>query len=250
MARKVVVGHSIYPFKLSVGAYSLLNQLRANGLGFFYRIIDPLREPLPNTPATSGRATPVKSPPSTPIIPSRPPSIAEDANANANNSIPMDSKSFSAPPSVLYPRAHSSGRRSHQSHLHWHIQKHLPHFPHLTHRHHHHTPDEEPVGTFESHLLMNLESRMYHPNGDRLTIQATNLLGVSVRDLIRQNVEALEFVERWLERVNKSRWFWWREVTVVTEEGKREEVVALERALDEFRKDRRFERSFLYCRCS
>lgn len=190
-------------------------QVRANGMAFYYKIIDPTRDRFPATPAPSRPGTPLGTP-----THSRPPSPTQEEE-----------------PGPKSARSSISGRRRrHHGHHHHHS---------LFHPHGHHVSlfhealdrsHEHAVGVFESQKYLNLETRMHHPDGDVLVERAMKLLAESSTELLRGSADALRHIISWLERMNSDR-FWklygrereksWKKAVRDNEESKRRLEIAL-----------------------
>lgn len=222
--------------------------VRANGMAFYFKIIDPQLDKQPGTPAFSRITTPS----STPVISrasSRPSSPNRDSRGESN-----------LPSSTSIT---SSTRRRHR-HKH-HILHHSFHLPHGFH-HHHHLPSsfimhiqhpsslfheiidrssENPVGVFESHRYLNLETRLTHPSSGEYVTRMMCLLKESVKDLLKCDADALDYVASWLERLNQDRFsrLFFRKKALSWEETieQHEEMRArLQNTLDDFRNKKRY----------
>ncbi|PAV21583.1 hypothetical protein PNOK_0154000 [Pyrrhoderma noxium] len=238
--------------------FSLLHEqarkmtMRANGMGFYFKIIDPMVNKQPGTPALSRITTPVSSPPpsrpSSPPVsrpPSRPPSPSHSQTDLSQQTSPTPSTRRRS-----RHRHHTGGNSLYHTTLHLYhaLQKHAS-------GHHHHSSNapsifheamdrENTVGVFESVRYLNLESRLAHPHAEEWIPKIIFLLSESSRELTECCAETLEHVANWLERMNQDR-FWklfrrereksWQE-TIEEDEA----VYAKLRAvLDDFRQNKR-----------
>lgn len=238
--------------------FSLLHEqarkmtMRANGMGFYFKIIDPMVNKQPGTPALSRITTPVSSPPpsrpSSPPVsrpPSRPPSPSHSQTDLSQQTSPTPSTRRRS-----RHRHHTGGNSLYHTTLHLYhaLQKHAS-------GHHHHSSNapsifheamdrENTVGVFESVRYLNLESRLAHPHAEEWIPKIIFLLSESSRELTECCAETLDHVANWLERMNQDR-FWklfrrerqksWQE-TIEEDEA----VYAKLRAvLDDFRQNKR-----------
>ncbi|TDL16038.1 hypothetical protein BD410DRAFT_731828 [Rickenella mellea] len=194
--------------------------VRANGMAFFFKIMDPFSENFPSTPGASRAGSPAATP-----YQSRPPSPS-----------PLHEGTPSSP---KYPSSVSSRRRRHQ-------RQHS--FPYgrqnfLFHIALNHT-QENAVGVFESQKYLNLESRFNHPENDYFADSAMNLLGTCSTDLLKSSADALRHVISWLEKAdsngligfqNRTPRESWEEAIQQNENAK----MSLERTLRDFREKKR-----------
>ncbi len=82
--------------------------------------------------------------------------------------------------------------------------------------------EEEPhVGLFETQRYLNLEARMFHPNSEQLTEQATSLLYQSTKGILLASATGLELAIEWLDRLNtlRFRYPWQKEEGTSHEES-------------------------------
>ncbi|KAF9237247.1 hypothetical protein BU15DRAFT_88826 [Melanogaster broomeanus] len=233
--------------------------VRAYGMNVYYTLIDPTREKFPITPAPSAPATPIMTSPSN----SRPPSPERDRSHS------HDEKTDGHTPSDLGLRRrsgghhghhHSASRPHHFPRAHSHQRNHSP-YRHSTSHHSHHsllhgsllhlalsrTPrPESAVGVFESHRYLNLEAKhLSHPDSDRYTARATELLSTSCQDLLKSCESALQGACDWLGCVRDNRFNFWVRTEVKerirTDNIKKYEDLhrELSAALDEFTTQKR-----------
>ncbi|KAF9220310.1 hypothetical protein BS17DRAFT_739428 [Gyrodon lividus] len=197
--------------------------VRANGMNVYYTFIDPTRERFPITPAPS---TPV-----TPTMPShsssRPPSPDHDRShrhdEKADGHSPSD-RGLRERSGSHHCRRHSASRPHDFTGSHSHQRHHSP-SRHSTSHHSHHnllhgsllhlalsrTPrTESAVGVFESHRYLNLEAtHLSHPDSERYTARATELLSTSCQDLLQICESTLQGACDWLACVRDNRFNFW-----------------------------------------
>ncbi|KAH8105047.1 hypothetical protein DFH11DRAFT_1864282 [Phellopilus nigrolimitatus] len=224
--------------------------VRANGMAFYFRIMDPVRHAFPGT----GGTTPIHSGPSSP--PGTPhahvhahfgSNAASVSNSHSNSSASIASRRRRRHTTAL-PHYFSL---PHAAHAHAHTPGH-PHLGSLFHEVRARAP-EHAVGAFESQAYLNLETRLAHAGADALRFRMTCLLGESAGALLGCAADALDHCTGWLQRVNDDR-LWkrvWRGVRgrIRRRAGERmcEEVVLeneevkarLKACLEEFRKTKR-----------
>ncbi|KDQ52942.1 hypothetical protein JAAARDRAFT_39659 [Jaapia argillacea MUCL 33604] len=200
--------------------------VRANGLGIYFTLIDPLRERFPVTPAASRPGTPARGTPSQSRAQSR--AASRDREGSDNGSLPVSPATevthLESEGGEDTTRVHISTphrRRSHvvndQSHSH-HLPRHSHrtrsphrhrlHLPHLTHL----TPQpEQAVGVFESMRYLDIEAaHLSHPLAAHYTQRATELLRESCDDLLGSCEKAIHDACGWLGTMNKSRFKFWQ----------------------------------------
>ncbi|TFK48067.1 hypothetical protein OE88DRAFT_1635639 [Heliocybe sulcata] len=250
--------------------------VRANGLGAYFTLIDPLRERFPVTPAPSRPVTPALSPVQSRAAsraPSRAPSpeppVGEDGNDSdatapgtpATEVTHADQDTETGHLNARRRRAtrsrHSeSGHRPSGSHslqvraqspMGHHVHHHLHQLHHRLHMHLSLTSTrEQAVGVFESLRYMDIESNhLFHPLSAQFTLRATDLLGEGCHDLLEQCGSALTGACTWLSQTRRNRLKFWRSTRTKEKElkEKAEELERLRRelseALDAFMKDKR-----------
>ncbi|EJD55665.1 hypothetical protein AURDEDRAFT_78909 [Auricularia subglabra TFB-10046 SS5] len=190
--------------------------IRGEGMSFFFKLLDPLREKFPETPrgsvVNSPLITPTSSRPATPLSqPSHSPfftsplvNVASTAPSPlATVSGPDDATPPPAPVITVVPTSSSvSSKHRRKGHgLHLHLPR--PHFRHgLFGGDHSH---ENPVGIFESLKYMNLEARFEHPFRNMLLEQSMALLDESCRDLLEACADSMGVALTWLRNVNAGR---------------------------------------------
>lgn len=226
--------------------------VRANGMAFYFKIIDPVVDKQPGTPALSRLSTPA----STPMVSrasSRPPSptrhSGDEANLASNASISSSTRRRrSHKHSLLHYSFHLPRSASHHRHHHRHLPAsfimHIQHpsslFQEIVER-----SAENPVGVFESQRYLNLETRLTHPSSGEYITHILGLLKQSAEELLACNVEALDHIVSWLERMNQERFFklFLREKSLSWEDTikQHEDMKArLQKSLDEFRNKKRY----------
>ncbi|KIJ63943.1 hypothetical protein HYDPIDRAFT_112430 [Hydnomerulius pinastri MD-312] len=230
--------------------------VRANGMNVYYTLIDPTRERFPITPAPSTPATPTMRSPTH----SRPPSPERERSPGHEEKEDGHSPSDGGLRKRLGGHHHRTASRPHHlsgthSHHRHHSHPHQPYKHSNTHHSHHNllhssllhlamsrTPKAEPaVGVFESHRYLNLEAtHLSHPDSERYTARATELLSGSCQELLKTCGSALQGSCDWLGCVRDHRLnFWvskeekekWRMQKIEKYEGLHSELSA---ALDEF----------------
>ncbi|KAH8111150.1 hypothetical protein DFH11DRAFT_644694 [Phellopilus nigrolimitatus] len=220
--------------------------VRANGMEFYFKIIDPGVGKQPIFAAFSAVNTPLSTPAQS-RVPTRPPS-------------PTPSHSEVSTPSNFSIASTTRPRNRHRHHSlhhsifhHHHSQSHSPHHHHMLFMLGHPTSlfqealsrsTGNAVGVFESQRYLNLESRFAHPNAVQLTQRIMEHLGESTGELLACCADTLDHLARWLERMNQDR-FWklyrrerlktWKESILDDEAVKNR----LRRVLDEFREKKR-----------
>ncbi|KAJ7685439.1 hypothetical protein DFH06DRAFT_968491 [Mycena polygramma] len=163
--------------------------VRANGMGRYFTLLDPMREKFPVTPGPSRGGTPV---PGSPAV-SRPPSLRSPSHEHMED---LDMDGDSAPPTPTRRSRHSH----HHSHRH-NLHNSLLH--HLSLKTHH------VVGVFESHRYLDLEARLNHPEVTAHTKETTRLLSQSCTPLLKSCQDSLVWIQDWLGFVRRgalSRW--------------------------------------------
>ena len=227
LMRKSVVWWS----RFAPGDFGVMHEMlrrlsvRANGMAFYFRIMDPARHKFPGT------VTPMPSPNGTPGTATRmttrshTPTVALSRTSSVMPTSP-DGKALQ---SRRYRQGYHYFSRSHRSvHGHHHHQRQ---------HHHHHTPISLPffhshhastllqealsrsrsptldhsqpqsheglVGVFESQRYLNLETRFAHPDAEALLGQMMSLLNESVGDLLETCASAMEVVGTWFGDVGK-----------------------------------------------
>lgn len=226
--------------------------VRANGMAFYFKIMDSSANRQPGTPAFSLLNTPAPTPPA-----SRPPSPTRSAqslslsrtNTSSNVSV------ASAPASIRHrhQHRHSAHNSLYQSALNFY------HTHHRNSRQHHHRhrfnpsslfhdvfdrSEEGAVGVFESQRYLNLETRLMHPNAEEVIPQVVGHLGESSSGLTECCADALDHLARVFDRMNQDR-FWklfcrerertWEETIRYDEEMR----AKLRSVLEEFRQKKR-----------
>ncbi|KAH7905721.1 hypothetical protein BJ138DRAFT_1130340 [Hygrophoropsis aurantiaca] len=205
--------------------------VRANGMGVYYSLIDPTRERFPVTPATSRPVTPMTGTPAQ----SRPPSPERSPPSSPQEKHPHNLHSHGHDLSSESRHLHSHHLRSlshhaeptsplhsrhHRSHSKFYRHSHSPSHSHHNILHGHgsllhlalsHIPKPEfAVGVFESQRYLNLEAtHMAHPESERFTAQATELLSESCQDLLGCCENGLQGAQDWLGRCRDHRWRFW-----------------------------------------
>ncbi|EJD51076.1 hypothetical protein AURDEDRAFT_182332 [Auricularia subglabra TFB-10046 SS5] len=196
--------------------------VRGEGISFFFKIIDPLREKFPETPHASRFGTPLL----TPSV-SRPDSPTTPATARGSMQLPhspLSGDDGRLPDSPVASSAASSLHRRKGRGL----QAHLQHLRHLLDEFSH--PHEDPVGVFEAQKYMNLETHFNHPQSQFLLERALELLHESCAELLEATADGLHASIAWLENVNASRF---RPVRILGGGVKREDASAEVRAAHE-----------------
>ncbi|KAH8111149.1 hypothetical protein DFH11DRAFT_1880050 [Phellopilus nigrolimitatus] len=220
--------------------------VRANGMAFYFKIIDPVVDKQPGFVALSVVNTPLSTPAQS-RAPTRPPSPTpshSEVNTPSNVSIV----------STTRPRnRHRQHSLHHSIYHHLHGQSHSPHHRHMLSMFGHPTSlfqeaisrsTGNAVGVFESQRYLNLESRLAHPDAGRLTEHIMELLGESTDELLACCADTLDHLAGWLERMNQDR-FWKlfrRERLKTWKESIRDDEAVkdkLRRVLDEFREKKR-----------
>lgn len=251
--------------------------VRANGMAFYFKIMDSSKNRQPGTPAFSLLNTPMPSPPTSPPT-SRPPSptrstrsLSEQVVSSSNASIASASPSMSHPYPNHGPNYNRRRRNRHsaQNSLYHHALNLTHHSHHHTHHsHHHHSRHlhypsslfhevldrqaEGAVGVFESQRYLNLETRLTHPNAEEVIPRVVAHLGESSADLTATCADALDHLAAWLGRMNQDR-FWKlfrRDREKTWGEGIQEDeamCARLRSVLEEFRLKKRLEWVFLDC---
>ncbi|OCB89516.1 hypothetical protein A7U60_g3311 [Sanghuangporus baumii] len=210
--------------------------VRANGMAFYFKIMDSSANKQPGTPAFSLLNTPAHSPPS-----SRPPSPTRSARSSRS----LSDLNISASASVASVNSASARRRRRQQRHSAHnslYQAALQFYHHAHHRNsrqsrhqhphrRHHTSSlfhdvlnktsEGAVGVFESQRYLNLETRLTHPNAEEFIPQIVHHLGESSADLVQCAGDALEHLTLKFGRMNEDRFYklFCRERAMSWEEG-------------------------------
>ncbi|TDL21197.1 hypothetical protein BD410DRAFT_821614 [Rickenella mellea] len=198
---------------------------RANGMAFYFKIIDPTREKFPVTPAPSRPESVINTP-----SPSRP-------------ATPLTSGAEDSPAPSVAPTTVSSMRRKLHSHI-PHLQLNLHNSLFRSHAFQDlgRLPSTA-VGIFESQKYLNLESHFQHPRADMFMENAMCLLQESSKDLLVASADATRHVMAWLERLNSDR-YWklygrehakWSESVKENEEARKRH----RKALNKFREQQR-----------
>ncbi|KZW02716.1 hypothetical protein EXIGLDRAFT_601614 [Exidia glandulosa HHB12029] len=217
--------------------------IRAEGMSFFFKLLDPLREKFPETPRgsildspivtplSSRPPTPVTSPTHSPLIPTAQlPSVRlPPSGLSVSSTVPM------SPPSI----APSSKRRKHIG-----LHLHLPHLKHglfgeFGHSH------ENPVGIVESLKYMNLESRFDHPMRNAMLEQSMSLMHDACRDLLVASADSLHTALDWMRNVNAARlqapWSNYEADRMLSLETLKTSHAQLSSTLEIFRREKRLE---------
>ncbi len=236
-------------------------QVRANGMAFYFKIMDPSRHNYYGAPKSPLSAT---SSPHRSRSPSPRPSIRTPVPTPAAVD-ELEAKHSSAPSGTATPTS-PRGRRHVNRQFHPHHIFHHPFFlpspshqlhgffNNFHHRHHHHSGSlfglarENAVGVFESQRFLNLEARAHlsHPDADVFLERMRSMLSESASDLLVCSADTLEHVDEWL------RYLPTRRVVELMSLGSKKrkpckEALSdndrvrerLERTLDEFRKVKR-----------
>ncbi|KAJ6463830.1 hypothetical protein C8R47DRAFT_1156945 [Mycena vitilis] len=200
--------------------------VRANGMGRYFTLLDPMREKFPVTPGPSRAGTPVPGSPAA----SRPPSLRSPTHEHMDD---VDMDGDSAPPTPT--------RRSRHSHHHSHHRHNL----HNSLLHHLSLKTHHVVGVFESHRYLDLEARLNHPEVTVHTQQTTRLLSQSCIPLLKSCQDSLVWIQDWLGFVRRgalSRWLGGARNQRALEQrmGELEATrETLKTVLDQFRTDKR-----------
>ncbi|KAL5495894.1 hypothetical protein ACEPAI_1358 [Sanghuangporus weigelae] len=232
--------------------------VRANGMAFYFKIMDSSANKQPGTPAFSLFNTPAHTPPS-----SRPPSPTHstpssrslsDLNFSANASV----ASVNSAPARRRRRQqrHSAHNSLYQAAIQFYHHTHHRNSHQSRHHHNHHHPSkyhasslfhdvldrasEGVVGVFESQRYLNLETRLMHPKAEEVIPQIVHQLGESSADLAQCAGDALEHLTRRFGRMNEDRFYklFRRERAMSWEEGIRDDesmLMKLKSVLEEFR---------------
>ncbi|KAI5118341.1 hypothetical protein M0805_009144 [Coniferiporia weirii] len=198
--------------------------VRANGMAFYFRIMDPSRHRFPGTPV----ATPVPSRQATP--PTSPGDMIPNPSASGTPTGSITSRR----------RRYRHSAHPHAHHHHHHHHNALAHPGSLFHEVRARSP-EHAVGVFESQAYLNLETRFAHAGADALRARMMGLLGASAGALLLCSADTLDYCSAWLQRVNDDR-VWkrvlmgrrgklWKEVVQDNEDVKDK----LKACLEEFR---------------
>ncbi|EPQ61261.1 hypothetical protein GLOTRDRAFT_54150 [Gloeophyllum trabeum ATCC 11539] len=244
--------------------------VRANGLGAYFTLIDPLRERFPITPHPSRPTTPALSPVQSRAAsrtPSRAPSPEPGSREDGNDSdatpgtpatetahFDQDSDSHHHTARRRRPTRSRNSESGLSRHSGLHVRATSPHghhhLHHLHHRLHLHlslTPArEQAVGVFESLRYMDIESQQfYHPLSARFTARSTELVREGCDELLEKCGDALKGACTWLSQTRRHRLKFWRS-TRTKEKELKEKAEALERlrmelseALKRFMQDKR-----------
>ena len=210
------------------GDFRLMHELvrrmtvRANGMAFYFKIMDPSRHKFPGTPAT----TPLQSRASS-RAPSAPSTPRVD-NTKSNGGLTNNNGSISSRRRRTHQASHyfqSHHRQSSKSHLHEMLSR----------------PLEHAVGVFESQAYLNLESRFEHANADFLRACFMRTLGSSAEPLLLCCADSIAHANSWFQRVkddgllrrlaSRDKAARWSDI-VQENEAKKEKLIAV---LDEFR---------------
>lgn len=221
--------------------------VRANGMAFYFKIMDPSRHRF--TGNISGSCTPTFTFTPTPSRPSsKPASRACSPPSTPKSDYPRSSQMGSKTQGDLtVPR-----RRRVYNGLYHYFQSHH-NLPGLLGNSHSLFRDirvrghdsEHAVGVFESQAYLNLESRFEHANADVLLDNMMSLLGSSTNALLVRCSDTLDHATKWLQRVNDDRL--WKRVIKRRQIRKWQDVVeenegirdSLKKCLEEFRSVRR-----------
>ncbi|KAH8105763.1 hypothetical protein DFH11DRAFT_1278514 [Phellopilus nigrolimitatus] len=219
--------------------------VRANGMAFYFKIIDPVVDKQPGFATSSAVNTPLSTPGQS-LAPTRTPSPTppqSGASTSSNNSIvsttrPRNRHRHHSPHHSIYQHFHNSHHRQYR-HKFSVFGNPASLFQEALSR-----STGNAVGVFESQRYLNLESRLAHPDADQLRQHVMELLGESTSELRACCADALEHLVSWLERMNQDR-FWKlfrRERLKTWEESIRDDEAVkdrLRRVLDEFREKKR-----------
>lgn len=246
--------------------------VRASGMCAYFGVIDPTRERLQTTPATSAPGSPVRSPGT-----SRPPSVhREDTETDVTETphtpfvrTPTTASSVTPVPSESVPdSSHQSGsvRHARRRNVRTRFSGHKPsvHHEHIHHRPHHrhkhpvsHGPllplvlggpnsSQPAVGLYESIRYADLEEKFSHPDVEHNTEKFHRLLRDCCDDMLGVADETFVALDDWLNTVtNKSRFKFWRDkeqrkkVEKEALDGYVELKEKLDRALEAFEKEKR-----------
>ena len=214
--------------------------VRANGMAFYFKIIDPAVDKQPGTPALSNFNTPASTPPIS--RPSTRPSSPVYSPTPSNASVS----------SAMHRHNHHRHRFFRQSFFHRHHHSH--HRSSLLSQLHHPSSlfhevlsrtTENPVGVFESQRYLNIEIHLSHPESNEFSTCMMRLLGESAKELLTCCADSLDYVADWLERLNTDRyWKLYRRAKVKPWEESVSECLEaknkLQRILDDFRGGKRW----------
>lgn len=219
--------------RFSPGDFRVIHELarrmtvRANGMAFYFKIMDPSRHRFPGTPATtpsySRTSSRAPSAPSTPRVEN-----CKSTGGTGHNNGSISSRRR---------RTHQASNYFQSQHRHSNPKAHLHDM--LS------RPLEHAVGVFESQAYLNLESRFEHANADYLRSCFMKTLGTSAEPLLLCCADAIDHASSWFQRVKddgllrrlttrNSRLRW--DVIVHENEIKKEQLVSV---LNEFRNTRR-----------
>ncbi|TDL16189.1 hypothetical protein BD410DRAFT_755679 [Rickenella mellea] len=193
--------------------------VRANGLAFYFKIIDPTREKFPVAPDEKAAQT-------------RPPS--------------PEIHGLSERASTIVSTIGSIGSKMKKGHFH------LSGLHNSLFRYHgHHNEYQEwnqssstSVGVIESHKYLNLEGQFQHPKAGIYIESAVHLLGESTSELLVASALALKHIMSWLQRMNSERYWklYGREHSRTWQDAVREDEEAksrLRHAVHNFREKQR-----------
>ncbi|KAL5518361.1 hypothetical protein ACEPAH_43 [Sanghuangporus vaninii] len=210
--------------------------VRANGMAFYFKVMDSSVNNQSGTPAFSLLNTPAHTPPS-----SRPPSPTRLARSSRSLTDLNISASASVASVNSAPARRRRGQQRHSAHNSL-YQAALQFYHHAHHgnsrqsrQHHHHNKyyasslfhdvlnrtSEGVVGVFESQRYLNLETRLAHPNAEEFIPQIVHHLGESSADLAKCAGDALEHLALKFGRMNEDRFYklFCRERAMSWEEG-------------------------------
>ena len=227
---------------------------RANGMNFFFSLIEPTREKFPITPIPSRLATPLSGTPSstrpsTPLPTRSPP-----------NGLKEDPEQFARRRRNLQKQAleHSRQHRTFSRYLH----NRLSHHQEAHHDHHLHfsllnlahglshgrtlsaSPSETAVGVFESQRYIAIEAnRLSDPRGEDYTAEFVALLHESCDELLGCTQDVLKGVQGWFAEVRRASFARRATVEAVRAErlAKLEDLgVNVKETLRRFKQDKRY----------
>lgn len=183
--------------------------MRANGMAYYFKILDPSRHNLCIAESMSVRTMSITTPRALSRSPTPPiPTSSPDTSYFQSN---MGKASVSGTPRQGRQSAGGKNKQFHPHHLFLHpfFSSHRQGTP--TQHHPLRLVDsngffgrahENPVGVFESQRFLNLEARtLAHPDADSMLACMRSLLSESSADLLVQCAETLEYVDGWLKYV-------------------------------------------------
>ncbi|KAL4063403.1 hypothetical protein V8B97DRAFT_1930456 [Scleroderma yunnanense] len=186
--------------------------VRANGMSVYYILIDPTRERFPVTPAPSIAETPTILTP-TPSRASSPDISRRHTRSSAGDATPKYRRYHRSTSPSRASSSHQVHRRHHRYNSHPVHHHNILHSSllHLAHSQNHRR--ESAVGVFESHRYLNLEAtRFSHPDSERHTARATELLSASCQDLLLVCESALCESFDWLLHIREHRFNFWMNI--------------------------------------